>query len=860
MAQSSAVNEQHASEYSHRPRLPSFSNFLSGAGRSDLNLALPRPAFSRPNINATHHETSPQNGVHATQYTPTAGPPAASPGFNPRPHDQHPEPSRPPFWSYPTPAHSDRSAVSTNTVPPVPPVDRTYSRVVVREEVIPGRGLCQIYDDGTVGQRMSDSDAFNPKWGTTKAGKPRKRLGQACNTCREKKIKCDPSVPKCAQCQKYGRECKFEIGPRSGQKRSGSVPSAYSPSYSSPTEHTSAGLFDRRESTASTEFKGQESPLSKPANRSSLPLESLLSPASDNESTRNHRREDRKPPSKRARYSASPRPVSEGSLSDCVILESQTSSTAQWNSTPPFSWQTDPYQLHRGLTLYYVGKYFAHVDSAAYCTLPKKKFTHWVENCTSKSLEDKMMLYAILALGTVFVRQPTSEVHRATFLRIVHDAVLKCGDRLSLQLVQTRLILASLALSQGEYNRAWDSCGAALRTAFGLGYNTEEGVRVVGNPQTFDLGLDATALVECRRRTFWAAYVMDCFGSGGAAYASSMYGPECHLRLPCDEAAYESGNIPAAAFDLTTSSSAEVEANELSTQIRHVGLLGYLVQMAKIFREVVSRISRPGAQSESDYCTALESFHQETMTKLQTWYTHLRTHLRRASTDSSGTETFNGLHILYHYTALLLHRHVRHTEISPRQINTHVQGAYGHARQMLEIVQRLSNNNNRSNTNKKKSSSSSNDKIGSSSHNNKSNQERESALLRFTTTSPFSAYAITSALDAITAAGLLSEVMDHKSRTMSLISSGLEALEGLMEFWHSAHQQRDMIKQRLKALLNASQKASDHNGAFYFSNPMQSPFGLDQDIVYGLPRMRYFQALGWDDKIQRGEFHQLDQQ
>jgi len=94
---------------------------------------------------------------------------------------------------------------------------------------------------------------------------------------------------------------------------------------------------------------------------------------------------------------------------------------------------------------------------------------------------------------------------------------------------------------------------------------------------------------------------------------------------------------------------------------------------------------------------------------------------------------------------------------------------------------------------------------------------------------------------------------------MSLISSGIEALEGLVDFWHSARRQRDMIKQRLGALLTSTNKASKFNGAFYFGQPMQSPYGLDQDIVYGLSRPRYFEALGWNDRIHHdGDFHRLD--
>ena len=78
------------------------------------------------------------------------------------------------------------------------------------ETNVGGRGPCFVYDDGTVAQKLVNGDTTNTKWGTTKAGKPRKRLGQACNTCREKKIRCDPQLPKCAQCRKFGRDCKFE--------------------------------------------------------------------------------------------------------------------------------------------------------------------------------------------------------------------------------------------------------------------------------------------------------------------------------------------------------------------------------------------------------------------------------------------------------------------------------------------------------------------------------------------------------------------------------------------------------------------------------------------------------------------------
>lgn len=79
----------------------------------------------------------------------------------------------------------------------------------VRRQEIPGEGLCFFYDDGTHCKATIDGEEVNAYWGVTKAGKPRKRLAIACVPCREKKIKCDPNFPRCVQCEKLGRVCKF---------------------------------------------------------------------------------------------------------------------------------------------------------------------------------------------------------------------------------------------------------------------------------------------------------------------------------------------------------------------------------------------------------------------------------------------------------------------------------------------------------------------------------------------------------------------------------------------------------------------------------------------------------------------------
>ena len=88
-----------------------------------------------------------------------------------------------------------------NTVKPQPRV--------VAEQDVPGEGPSWVYEDGSTCKKVIDGELVNAQWGVTKAGKPRKRLAIACTTCREKKIKCDPAEPKCVQCEKFGRECRF---------------------------------------------------------------------------------------------------------------------------------------------------------------------------------------------------------------------------------------------------------------------------------------------------------------------------------------------------------------------------------------------------------------------------------------------------------------------------------------------------------------------------------------------------------------------------------------------------------------------------------------------------------------------------
>ena len=114
---------------------------------------------------------------------------------------------RAPSVSYESPSSS--ASLSGQSGLDVPSTSK-QSRRLIGEEVLPGEGLCYIYSDGTHVRKMIDGETVNAQWGVTKAGKARKRLAEACVACRDKKIKCEPGEPKCVQCEKSGRECRFQ--------------------------------------------------------------------------------------------------------------------------------------------------------------------------------------------------------------------------------------------------------------------------------------------------------------------------------------------------------------------------------------------------------------------------------------------------------------------------------------------------------------------------------------------------------------------------------------------------------------------------------------------------------------------------
>lgn len=172
-------------------------------------------------------------------------------------------------------------------------------------------------------------------------------------------------------------------------------------------------------------------------------------------------------------------------------------------------WNKDPYETDAELTTHYIESYFTHVNDALYYMFPRGRFILWLRSCRTKSLADKMLLYSMMTLGSVFSDRPDKVMTLKRISRTARYAMEHSQHNFTLQLAQSRIIMSLWYYAIGALVKAWDSIGAAVRTVCGLRYNIESGGVTASETQVCEYGLHPQALIECRRRTFWIAFLIE---------------------------------------------------------------------------------------------------------------------------------------------------------------------------------------------------------------------------------------------------------------------------------------------------------------------------------------------------------------
>lgn len=499
-------------------------------------------------------------------------------------------------------------------------------------------------------------------------------------------------------------------------------------------------------------------------------------------------------------------------------------------------WEQDPGETDPRITLHVLNLYFLHAGRAIHGMFPRKAFISWAQSGRGKSQDDRMLLYSILGMGSLFSPDAGKRALGKRFVAVATYAAEKRFGRFSLQLCQSRLLLGLYHFAQGKPQEAWDFCGAGLHAISALKLNTEEGIKEMadGAPE-LEYGFDRRTFEECCRRTFWSGFLMDVSLDmarltttiglikqqryngffGGTLFVVSI--EDAFVRLPCVEATYESGmpcDTPVFDYELL---------NRFASKTPALGNMAYLCLISALWGDVLTFTGRAARRSDAGYEQHYEPFYTKTYERLEGWLAMLPIHLRytQQNLENSIAEgnigIFMSLHALYHATIIRLNRQVRVSAMPADKINRNIEHAFGNASNFLSMMHSLAF----------------------------AHQQRRNDASEYFFSTPFPGYALMLSIDVLSSAGTyatLPNLIDTIGTTMSCIDE-------LATFWASARTQQKAVSNRLRELMDivAKHKEGLSNGQvgrfWKISDSLDVAFGKD-DAVYKANEEALFEAVG----------------
>ncbi|KFY19212.1 hypothetical protein V493_08079, partial [Pseudogymnoascus sp. VKM F-4281 (FW-2241)] len=654
------------------------------------------------------------------------------------------------YHQTPSIAHSSGPTSPKDTLGPKIWTGTHFLPRFVRQAEVPGEGICYFYDDGTHCKTVIDGEPVNAHWGVTKAGKPRKRLAIACITCREKKIKCDPDYPRCVQCDKFGRVCKFKNAPRGGQGSPETPPAdsedAVTRSVSQLSE-LDGNKVEKRELHYAPYHQGQRSPGSEidenAPKRHRSTYEAYLPVKTDRADGQFNQ----------VRYSPhqQPSPIPNyRSLDWCTRQATE-----------------NPFEMNEALSFDLLDNFFVNASCTTYRFLPEQHFCSWVaDRSIKKSPQDIMLLYGLLALATVFSNAEGAKLRGEEFA-----AVCRCaaeGSEFSLHLVQSRLLLSLYYVAINKYHESLDFCGSAVRAATWLGLNLELGESEKGSNTTI-FNLDRVGYAECRRRTFWSCYIMDHFSTFCNGHLNTINPKDIFLRYPTTTKNFEGLTDAGAPFFEPSGALAQ-------SSLTDVGLTAYMINILSIWGDVRDYNYRASKSPNVAVTEPFSAFYATTIARLEGWRASLLPSAENtiknmdAAVIDGTIGSFVSLHSLYHVSYTNLHRYGQLDSGTTPTLKASLRTTYEHSNAIIDLAQNMAARSVRQPT------------------------IRASAT-KFS--SPYFGFIIVAAIDILSAKGELADIITFHAR----VDGASKIVDELACFWHSARLQQVQIKERLGALL-----------------------------------------------------------
>lgn len=513
------------------------------------------------------------------------------------------------------------------------------------------------------------------------------------------------------------------------------------------------------------------------------------------------------------------------------------------------SWDQDPYSIDPEATMRFLDLFFAQSAREVSIMFPRGAFTRWVRHCREKCQRECMVLYAVLALGSVF-----SENEFSSFAKICAEragqAVSRIDGKFTMALIQARLLVAGYYHLVGKDSMGWDLSGSAIRVISAMRLNSEEGCGDdLDEYARRYYSFTREQLKECRRRTFWTAFLVDVSTWGRPILAQtdqrqryhgfcggllcSIQVEDVQLRFPCADQLYEEGLPSDAPFFDCYSPGIGLQSLE-GTSITPT-TAAHTISIAALWTDVIDLIFRRPRKSagSNSYVKSHESLLDGVQAKLFDWKNALPPHLRYSyqtlteAIQHGYAGSLVSMHALYHISQLKAARNAHHELLSSHTVARQIRVAHSHASQLLEMVCDIRRSAPRG-----------------------SGQAQDPLNLL----SPFFAYGITAAIDTLSAGGLREDL----GRTMVLLKDGIATLHDLSRFCASAQTQARQTSRRLaqiedqaaksleaKALVAAPRAINGraNENCWRIDEPLEKQLPLQQDVSYGTSSTTYLTAL-----------------
>lgn len=500
-------------------------------------------------------------------------------------------------------------------------------------------------------------------------------------------------------------------------------------------------------------------------------------------------------------------------IKDATVDNGGTRTIANASNGNVMSWEDDPFEADPHITVHLLHIYFEHFNTATYCLYPRGHFMQWLENRRDKCQNERMVLYAMLAMASVFGDETFSGFGRQC-ARLALDILPLQVGKMGLCMAQARTLLAMYSFAKGDHGAAWEHSGAAIRAVQHLAYNTEAGCLQdsdMTDTTRREFNFSPMQLVESRRRTFWAAFFMDRYSLGAVTVLKPQ---DIFLRLPCREEVYEAG-LPSDAPYLNNGIVDPIKA--LLTADSPIAPMGWHVMVVAIWGDVVDFIFRAQYRAAAYYEEHYESFYTDVWNRLQGWLTRLPEDLQYSPTNFDRAiqhgygSVFVSIHTVYHLCAMKLNRCLRHS-LARKLITRNIRAAHEHGHHVLQIMSVVN------------------------AARGENNMHGSRAAGGFTLTTPFPGYATLAAVDIVSAGGTDSAL----GATIEEIQAGMLCLQELSRFWNSAKDQHRLCAKRYYQLQNILKNPSRARGGAWLGRkwglekPMEADLNTDDDCIYGL--------------------------